>query len=194
MGIAGAKMAKIFDDSTGEYVDINLISKDSTYEKKGRSETDIDGNLLYVEDEARLIVVFYDGAKAAQLEAWQQNHIKLKMVVIGVEDYIFWNRESTIILTEPAAFDFNQRNVRKLEMQALAENLAVTRLPGYQVYEVVDGYRNLLAGFISTDFNFADGITVMNLLPATFGAEGSVSWKIAGTTYNFNTVILNTQG
>lgn len=181
MGIAGAKWLKLYDDVTDTYVDIRLISKDSSYEKSGLYDRDLNGNLVWYEDAARLFIAFYDGEKAAQMETWQRNHTPLKVVVIGNDDYIFWDTPSTIVLTEPGDFDFRRRNVRTFEMRSQGDDLDISRQAGFVIeIENFVGY-----------YNTTGDPVLMNLLPATFTDAGPYTYSADGQDFNFNTAILD---
>lgn len=187
MGVTGSEHATIYDDATNAYVSLRLISQDSEFNLQGRGEEDLNGNELWVEDQASLSLAFYDDGDIAQLKAWQKSRTLLKAIVIGVEDYIFWDQPSTILITEPHDFRARRRNIRRLVMRARGVELPVSREPGA---ELVDSDGEVLAGFVGRN-ETEEGITAQNLpyLPdASFGSEGSVSWM----GFQIGTIILNT--
>lgn len=188
MGVTGSEHATIYDDATNAYVSLRLISQDSEFNLQGRGEEDLNGNELWVEDQASLSLAFYDDGDIAQLKAWQKSRTLLKAIVIGVEDYIFWDQPSTILITEPHDFRARRRNIRRLVMRARGVELEVSRAMPVELFGS-DGAE--LMGFIAKNES-GDGIEAHTLLPATFGTEGSTSWTIDGQTYEMDTVIFNT--
>lgn len=189
MGISGARRAKIYDDATDEYVDILHIAPDSDYNKDGVGEDDIDGMPVWVEDQAELVLGFYDDDDvAAKLKQWQKDRTPLNIVVIGVDDYIFWNEPSTIIVREPNDFRPRNRNKRQLVTRARGEDLTIEREKGY-VVEDSEGLE--MEGFVGRDDN-GDGIAAVNLPPASYGTEDTFTWPIDGTDYVMETVMMNT--
>lgn len=188
MGISGAERATIFNPVDNDYVLLRLISQDSDYEKIGRGEEDLDGNELWVEDHARLELVFYDDADVAKLKSWQENHTPLNVTVIGVQDYIFWDQPSTILLVEPHNFKTRRRNVRKLTTKAKGTNLAIERTTPVELFGS-DGVE--LMGFIAKN-ETDDGVEAHSLFPATFGIEGTTTWTIGPVNYVMDTVTFNT--
>lgn len=193
MGVSGAKKATIYDDVTDTYVELKLISQDSEFNLEGLGEEDLNGAELWTEDRAALTLAFYDDdeTNVAQLKAWQKAHTPLKAIVEGLADYIFWDQPSTILVTEPNDFRPRRRNIRRVVMKARGTALPVERSKGY---EVVDSEGVVLQGFIGSGPT-QKGIKTRPIPTepeASFGAEGLISWTVADTTYEMDTIILNT--
>lgn len=185
MGITGAHSATLYNsaDET-EYIQLSKITQDSEFLTEGLSEEDLDGNVVYVEDRARLLLGFMDDADMAQLRTWMRNRTTVKAVVFGVQDYIFWDQASTIRVIDPASFAVRRRNRAQVEMRSRGESLPIEKTKGY----ILTAESQQIDNFVGLDTTDGDGVTAKAITPASVGADGSISWM--GQT--METVILQT--
>lgn len=189
MGASGFKRATVSKASDPtDYIELRALTQDSRYEKRDITAEDLDGDVVVLEEEAVLQLGFYDESDVAKLKAWKAAGEKMNVVVVGLQDYIFWDRNSTFKFDESAVGQPRRRNVRRIEFRGRGSDLAVERSKLIQVY---DGDGNKLIGFAGTAQD-DDGVTVTALPPASFGASGSITWTIDGTDYVMDTIILNT--
>lgn len=189
MGISGARRATVYKASDPEdYIELRLISQDGEYEKRDIIERDLDGNPIVIEEDAILVLAFYDDADMDKLKAWKSAGEKMNVVVIGLQDYIFWDRDSSFSTQESALFAPRRRNSRRIVFRAQGEDLEIQKRIEIQLW---DG-ESKLTGFVGGDQD-DDGIEAIPIVPASVGSDSSFTWTIDGQAYQMDTVILNTR-
>lgn len=189
MGASGFKRATVYKASDPtDYIELRALTQDSRYEKRDITAEDLDGDVVVLEEEAVLQLGFYDESDVAKLKAWKAAGEKMNVVVVGLQDYIFWDRNSTFKFDESAVGQPRRRNVRRIEFRGRGSDLAVERRIEIQLWDD----ETKIAGFIAGD-ETDDGVMAIPINPASIGDESSFTWTIDGTDYTMDTVILNTR-
>lgn len=184
MNISGAEKVILYNVDTFENYEFTKVSADSKYTKRSLHEEDLEGNLIYVEDEFNLVLVLFDEVDVTAIQAAISAENRFTVEVIGLGEFIGWNKESKIIIDDEFRFQSRRKNVISIRLKSKGSGLDIGREPLFQLFaegEPVQGF----IGLTTTD---GIGVKAKSIPEATVGDTDSISWM--GVT--METVILQT--
>ncbi|MEQ9393304.1 MAG: hypothetical protein RLO03_13960 [Balneola sp.] len=184
MNISGAEKVILYNVDTLENYEFTKISTDSKYNKKSLHEEDFEGNLIYVEDEFSLVLVLFDEVDVVSIQVGISAGNKFTVDVIGIGEYIGWNKESEIIIDDEFRFQSRQKNVVSLRLKTKGKGLNIGREPLFQL--LAEGAP--IQGFIGLNTTDSIGVKAKSIPESSVGESDSFSWM----GVKMETVILQT--
>jgi len=128
MNISGAQKVILYNVDTYESLIFQKVSTESKYLKQALHEEDIDGNLIQTQEKFNLNLVLFDEIDAASLQASVTAGNKFRLEVVGIGEYIRWNKASSLIFDDEFKFQARQKNVVTIRVQARGKNIDIGRI------------------------------------------------------------------
>lgn len=128
MNISGAEKVILYNVDTEENLTFSKISPESKYLKQTLSAEDLEGNLIYLEDKFNLTLILFDEVDAASLQDSIAAGNKFRIEVIGLGEFIQWNKPSALIYDDEFKFQARQKNKIMIRMQARGSELNIGRI------------------------------------------------------------------
>ena len=117
MNISGAEKVILYNVDTFENYEFTKVSTDSKYTKRSLHEEDLEGNLIYVEDEFNLVLVLFDEVDVTAIQAAISARNKFRAEVISNTEYIRWMKYTSIILDDEFKFKPRQKNLIRIQFR-----------------------------------------------------------------------------
>lgn len=128
MNISGANKVILYNVDTEENLTFRKISPESKYLKQTISEEDLDGNLIYSEDKFNLTLILFDEVAASELQESIAAGNKFRVEVIGLGEYIRWNKPSKVVFDDEFKFQVRQKNRVTIRFQSKGSDLDISRI------------------------------------------------------------------
>jgi|GEM_PF-4156858 len=190
----GIKKVVFYDPSTGDAVQINKVSQDSTVKIKEPFTTEAaDGTLVYAGDDSALEIKAFEELPT-QLTDWMDDETELRAVVYGVDAHVLWNESAPITVKKNLETAPGNRNgyTVTMERKGGSHDIAV----GNNLLYIANGWADGDSDGIADNYTLGDhdtsptptfsgGVQTLTGVGVDFYEYADVVFPISGASLNF---------
>ncbi|KKP28293.1 MAG: hypothetical protein UR18_C0006G0005 [Candidatus Nomurabacteria bacterium GW2011_GWE2_31_40] len=114
MTVTGQKKISIYDPATGTVVQLNNISEEGEFEKKGAFIKTSAGSRMYSGDESKAEFLSLDWTGYDQLVTWMKERTPVRFVTYGLDEHILWYEDTLITVDLKTVFSPYKRSGFKI--------------------------------------------------------------------------------
>lgn len=155
MTVTGQKKISIYDPATGTVVQLNNISEEGEFEKKGSFIRTSAGGRMYSGDESKAEFLSLEWTGYDQLVSWMKNRTPVRFVTYGLDEHILWYEDTLLTVDLKTVFSPYKRSGFKIYFEKAGG-----------VHSIYKGSNILYALFGWQDSN-SDGLADGLFSPAT---------------------------
>jgi len=152
MTVTGQKKISIYDPATGTVVQLNNISEEGEFEKKGAFIKTSAGSRMYSGDESKAEFLSLDWTGYDQLVTWMKERTPVRFVTYGLDEHILWYEDTLITVDLKTVFSPYKRSGFKIYFEKAGGVHGIYK--GCNILYAVLGYSD------GNSDNKADGYTI----------------------------------
>ncbi len=197
MTVSGQKKISIYDPATGTVVQLNNISEEGEFEKKGSFIKTSAGNRMYSGDESKAEFLSLDWTGYDQLVTWMKNRTPVRFVTYGLDEHILWYEDTYITVDQKTVFAPFKRSGFKIYFEKAGGVHAIYK--GSNILYIsrgwgdsnadglADGYAfSLNASHIATFVNGIQNINANGIAGAAIMESAPICYPIVGAALQYS--------